>query len=180
MGVAGGGGKALLGAGLVLVLACWAIGKADIDFGDITTSSDDNVGNSSAAGEISIPCEVDDNIGLTEDRLETCVAAKGHAAAQLSPEDFTCLEEMWTRESRWSAWAVNESSGTYGIPQIHPDVHGHPVEMGDWEGQVDWGLAYIERNHNTPCAAWEFWQRTDPRCLPKAEQCNHPYGDHWY
>jgi hypothetical protein len=165
----------------VIAVVCIGMSKMGIGVDDVGSgNSASDAGNE--ISDLSIECEVNDaaTVGLTADRLQSCIDAKEYAASKLSAEEFGCLEKMWNRESSWSAWAVNESSGTYGIPQIHPAVHGYPVDIGDWEGQVDWGLAYIERNHDTPCAAWEFWQRTDERCLPKAGDCANPFGEHWY
>ena len=35
-------------------------------------------------------------------------------------EQFTCLVDLWNRESRWNYRAENASSGAYGIPQALP------------------------------------------------------------
>lgn len=72
--------------------------------------------------------------------------------------DFTCLVDLWNRESKWNFRAENASSGAYGIPQALP---GNKMSSAgkDWrdnpETQILWGLTYIDERYSTPCAAWE-------------------------
>lgn len=95
----------------------------------------------------------------------------------------TCLDELWTRESSWSAKARNPVSGAYGIAQAlghlagedqgqvtaaalalnvagdnYPPAYaeGNPPPYGDSDpsAQVSWGLAYIASSYGTPCGAW--------------------------
>jgi len=74
---------------------------------------------------------------------------------------FGCLSEMWTRESGWSQYAHNWSSGAHGIPQAQP---GYKMAAAgpDWQTdprtQIRWGLSYIQTTYGTPCNAWDFWQ----------------------
>jgi murein DD-endopeptidase MepM/ murein hydrolase activator NlpD len=104
---------------------------------------------------------------------------KGQAYALLPSFGWTdetemvCLSELWEHESNWNATAVNSSSGACGIPQALPcskmakagaDYATNPVT------QIRWGLDYIKGRYGSPCAAWEFWQRTDAR----------PSPGHWY
>src|SRR5262249_42098448 len=56
------------------------------------------------------------------------------------------------KESGWSPYAVNPSSGAYGIPQSLG--HGHPFNLGDARAQIAWGLNYIRGRYGTPAAAW--------------------------
>lgn len=73
---------------------------------------------------------------------------------------FSCLDQMWTRESGWKVNAHN-SSGAHGIPQALPGS-----KMGaygsNWQSdavtQIKWGLAYIAGRYGTPCHAWSVWQ----------------------
>ena len=67
---------------------------------------------------------------------------------------FSCLVELWNRESGWMWDAENVYSGAYGIAQALP-----PSKMGTgWEYnakvQIDWGLSYILQRYTTPCGAW--------------------------
>lgn len=71
--------------------------------------------------------------------------------------EFTCLVDLWDRESKWNSQAKNPSSGAYGIPQALP---GNKMRTAgrDWrsnpETQILWGLSYIEGRYETPCSAW--------------------------
>jgi hypothetical protein len=70
---------------------------------------------------------------------------------------WSCLDKLWTRESRWNYRAQNSSSGAYGIPQALP---GWKMAMSgsDWRTnpvtQIRWGLGYIRSRYNSPCSAW--------------------------
>jgi Transglycosylase SLT domain len=72
--------------------------------------------------------------------------------------EYSCLVALWTRESNWNAFAMNPSSGAYGIPQALP---GNKMASAgaDWATnpatQIRWGLGYIASRYGTPCGAWE-------------------------
>ncbi len=79
------------------------------------------------------------------------VAAKGWDGSQ-----FTCLVDLWNRESGWNTHAENPS-GAYGIPQSLPG--SKMAAFGsDWQNdykvQINWGLAYISGSYGSPCGAW--------------------------
>jgi len=71
---------------------------------------------------------------------------------------WTCLYNLWERESSWDVYADNTSSGAYGIPQSLP---GDKMAMfgSDWQTnpvtQIKWGLYYINTTYGTPCNAWQ-------------------------
>lgn len=74
-----------------------------------------------------------------------------------SDEQFSCLDQLWTKESGWKHTADNPTSSAYGIPQALPgskmssfgeDWRTNPVT------QIRWGLDYIDRVYGSPCAAW--------------------------
>lgn len=71
--------------------------------------------------------------------------------------EFTCLVDLWNRESRWNFRAENASSGAYGIPQALPGSKMRTAGK-DWrvnpETQIRWGLTYIAERYSTPCGAW--------------------------
>jgi hypothetical protein len=71
----------------------------------------------------------------------------GWGSSQMAP-----LIMLWNQESGWNAYAVNPSSGAYGIPQSLG--HGHPYNLGDYKAQIIWGLAYIHSVYGSPMAAW--------------------------
>ncbi len=70
---------------------------------------------------------------------------------------FSCLDKLWTKESKWSYTATNRSSGAYGIPQALPGSKMGSV-ASDWRTnpvtQITWGLQYIQNIYGSPCSAW--------------------------
>jgi hypothetical protein len=72
---------------------------------------------------------------------------------------WTCLLDLWNRESGWLYDAENPSSGAYGIPQALP---GDKMASAgaDWQTdpatQIEWGLGYISQTYGTPCNAYDF------------------------
>ncbi|HET9889642.1 MAG TPA: hypothetical protein VFQ42_04000 [Mycobacterium sp.] len=84
-------------------------------------------------------------------------AAQAYAASQLArhgwgPDQMPPLIKLWNQESGWNPFAVNPSSGAYGIPQALG--HGHPYNLGDFVPQVDWGEDYVEGRYGSPAGAW--------------------------
>ena len=73
---------------------------------------------------------------------------------------FSCLDNIWTRESGWNYQAEN-ASGAFGIPQALPGSKMASAGA-DWQTnpatQIKWGLGYIKSIYGTPCNAWAFWQ----------------------
>ena len=73
--------------------------------------------------------------------------------------EWTCLLNLWNRESGWLYDAENPSSGAYGIPQALP---GDKMASAgaDWQTnpatQIKWGLGYISQVYGTPCSAYDF------------------------
>ena len=73
---------------------------------------------------------------------------------------FSCLNNIYTRESGWRYNAEN-ASGAYGIPQALP---GDKMASAgsDWmtnpATQIKWGLGYIQERYGDPCSTWSFWQ----------------------
>jgi hypothetical protein len=68
-----------------------------------------------------------------------------------SQNQMSSLIPLWNQESGWNAYAVNPSSGAYGIPQSLG--HGHPYALGDYKNQVIWGLNYIRQRYGSPAGA---------------------------
>ena len=72
--------------------------------------------------------------------------------------EFSCLDQLWQKESGWNYAALNASSGATGIPQALPG--SKMASAGnDWATnattQIAWGLEYISASsYGTPCAAW--------------------------
>jgi len=72
-------------------------------------------------------------------------------------DQFSCLVNLWNRESNWRHLAKNPSSGAYGIPQSLPGSK-MATEGADWmtnpQTQIRWGVKYIAARYSNPCAAW--------------------------
>jgi len=92
-------------------------------------------------------------------------SAKAYALEYISKRDwgmdqFSCLVNLWTKESNWRHLAKNPSSGAYGIPQALPGSK-MATEGADWmtnpETQIRWGVKYISARYKTPCGAWAFF-----------------------
>ena len=74
-----------------------------------------------------------------------------------SGPQWTCLDELWTRESGWQMVWNTEGSGAYGIPQALPASRMAAAGadyMTDPATQIRWGLGYIASTYGTPCGAW--------------------------
>jgi hypothetical protein len=79
-----------------------------------------------------------------------------------SSSQFSCLNELWSRESGWRTTAENPS-GAYGIPQALPG--SKMASAGpDWQTsattQIRWGLGYIKGQYGSPCGAWSHEEAT--------------------
>ena len=70
-----------------------------------------------------------------------------------SESEFTCLVQLWQRESGWRTNAHNPS-GAHGIPQALPGSKMGPGWENDYKVQINWGLGYIQGRYSTPCGAW--------------------------
>ena len=72
---------------------------------------------------------------------------------------FSCLDNIWNRESGWR-WNAYNPSGAYGIPQALPGSKMASAGA-DWQTnpatQIRWGLGYVKGQYGTPCNAWAFW-----------------------
>lgn len=80
------------------------------------------------------------------------MGARMAAAYGWNGPQFMALFNLWMRESGWNPYAVNKSSGAYGIPQSLG--HGHPYNLGDIAAQETWGMNYIASRYGTPANAW--------------------------
>ena len=73
------------------------------------------------------------------------------------PDQFGCLDSLWTRESGWNPSADNPSSSAYGIPQALPGSKMASAGA-DWATnpatEIKWGLGYIQDRYGSPCGAW--------------------------
>jgi len=95
--------------------------------------------------------------GSPQDIARAMLQAQG-----MGDDQFTCLVNLWNRESHWNVHAANKS-GAYGIPQALPG--SKMASAGpDWQNnattQITWGINYIKGRYGTPCAAWAHSQST--------------------
>jgi hypothetical protein len=82
--------------------------------------------------------------------------------AGLSDPQWTCLDELWQRESKFQTTVRNPRSGAYGIPQALP-ASRMASAGADWRTnpvtQIKWGLSYIDVRYGSACNAWSHWVR---------------------
>lgn len=91
---------------------------------------------------------------------EQVAASKAFARTLVAdPVQYTCLVELWRRESNWRVNALNADSGAYGIPQALP-ANKMASAGKDWRTnprtQITWGVRYIDRRYGTPCEALAY------------------------
>ncbi|MGO1392589.1 MAG: lytic transglycosylase domain-containing protein [Agrococcus casei] len=112
------------------------------------SSGSDDDGDSS----VSVPQADAPDPGSAQAIAREMLAAKGWGDDQ-----YSCLYNLWMRESNWNVYAQNPSSGAYGIPQSLPGSKMASAG-GDWQTnaatQIKWGIGYIEGRYGTPCGAW--------------------------
>jgi hypothetical protein len=89
------------------------------------------------------------------------LGTKALAMIVVPPYHFRTFDNIVTRESSWDVFAINPSSGAYGIGQALP-----PEKMAshgaDWRfnplTQIRWTYDYMNERYGSPDNAWEFWQ----------------------
>jgi len=76
--------------------------------------------------------------------------------------EFSCLENLWGRESGWNPNAQNPSSTAYGIPQFLDSTWAGTgiAKTSDGYRQIDAGLIYIDSRYGSPCGAWSHSKST--------------------
>ena len=97
-------------------------------------------------------------VGEAQSIAHDVVASRGWGEDQ-----FTCLVQLWNKESGWRTNAANPS-GAYGIPQALPGskmASAGPNWQTDAHTQIVWGLDYIQGRYGTPCGAWAHSQSSN-------------------
>jgi hypothetical protein len=88
--------------------------------------------------------------------------AKDYLRPRMSRKQFLCLIDLWNHESHWNFRAGSTYYGPYGIPQANPG-RKMAYKGDDWRTnpitQVRWGMYYIRGRYDTPCRAWNYFQR---------------------
>lgn len=103
--------------------------------------------------------------------MRTPEAAKYHAVKQMAgygwgAKQWKCLAAIWGKESAWNPNAQNKTPVRVykaGKP-VRVYAGGVPQILGlnprlSVPEQVSRGLTYIDTRYDTPCRAWNFWQR---------------------
>jgi hypothetical protein len=69
---------------------------------------------------------------------------------------FSCLQNLWGKESGWNPNAQNSSSTAYGIPQFLDSTWAGTgiAKTSNGYRQIDAGLIYIDSRYGSPCGAW--------------------------
>ena len=68
---------------------------------------------------------------------------------------WAALDSLWIRESNWNPNSRNRYSGACGIPQALPCSKISDMSP---QGQISWGLQYIQRRYGNPQNAWAHEQ----------------------
>ena len=93
----------------------------------------------------------------TPDGARATAAALASSRYGWGAGEFSCLNQLWQKESGWSYTAYNASSGATGIPQALPGSKMASAGS-DWKTnaatQISWGLEYIKGVYGNPCSAW--------------------------
>lgn len=115
------------------------------------STSSSSSGSSGSSSSAPVPS------GSAQSIARAMVSDRGWSSSQ-----FSCLIDLWNRESGWRTTAANPS-GAYGIPQALPG--SKMASAGpDWRHnattQIKWGLGYISDRYGTPCGAWGHSQDT--------------------
>jgi hypothetical protein len=78
-----------------------------------------------------------------------------YAIEQLTKQDkleqWSCLYELWTKESNWRPKAKNKTSSAMGIAQLLDSTWKNIGIKPSWNGrkQIDAGLVYLEHRYGT-------------------------------
>ncbi|MFF0632345.1 transglycosylase SLT domain-containing protein [Nocardia sp. NPDC004151] len=76
-------------------------------------------------------------------------------------DQWDSFNHIITRESDWQVFAINPTSGAYGLPQALP-AHKMFSEGPDWMfnplTQLRWAYRYMVERYGSPNNAWAFWQ----------------------
>lgn len=83
------------------------------------------------------------------DQIQIKQTPQAYAKANLSLDEYNCINTLYYYESRWNYRAYNKSSGAAGIPQGKSVWlrNASPIE------QVKWGIAYNLSRYNSMCNA---------------------------
>jgi hypothetical protein len=67
-------------------------------------------------------------------------------------KEYSCINNLWTKESNWNPKSKNSKSSAYGIPQLLNLTTTDPYL------QIDAGIKYIRSRYGTTCNAYTFYK----------------------
>ena len=137
---------------------------ADLGDRDATVSRSDTREDSDPAKAAALDADAGEAMTQTEDLSEgdpRAIAKALLAEFGFGPDQFGCLDSLYSRESGWRVNADNPYSSAYGIPQALPGSKMASAGS-DWATnpvtQIRWGLGYIQDRYGSPCGAWSHSQ----------------------
>ncbi|MBQ3828839.1 MAG: G5 domain-containing protein [Aeriscardovia sp.] len=141
----------------VILIGTQAVASQSSSPASSASSSSSSQASSSSSSSSSSSIGTTQAVGSPQKIAQQMLEEHGWGA-----EQFTCLVELWQKESGWSVTAENPS-GAYGIPQALPGSKMGPGWQTSATVQISWGLEYIATRYGTPCGAWA-----------------HEVADNWY
>lgn len=141
----------------VILIGTQAVASQSSSPASSSSSSSSSQASSSSSSSSSSSIGTTQAVGSPQKIAQQMLEEHGWGA-----EQFTCLVELWQKESGWSVTAENPS-GAYGIPQALPGSKMGPGWQTSATVQISWGLEYIATRYGTPCGAWA-----------------HEVADNWY
>jgi hypothetical protein len=87
---------------------------------------------------------------------------QSYALSKVGSGQFSCLENLWGKESGWNPNAQNPGSSAYGIPQFLDSTWASTgiAKTSNGYRQIDAGLVYVDSRYGSPCGAWSHSQST--------------------
>jgi hypothetical protein len=163
-GVAAKGGPAL--DGTLVNLSAGKTQLTSAELSDREQSSSRSIADRRVAADSLKAAELTDATGVAVTKtVDLTKADPRQLALALMPQyglatsQFSCIDNIWTHESKWNVHADNPYSSAYGIPQALPGSKmssAGPDWQNNAETQIRWGLSYIAKRYGTACAAWSF------------------------
>ncbi|WP_254207112.1 transglycosylase SLT domain-containing protein [Nocardia alni] len=89
------------------------------------------------------------------------VAPRTMARFIVPPSEYPSFDQIITHESGWNVFAVNPTSGAYGLGQALPPqkMSSHGFDwLWDPLTQIRWAYDYMCQRYGSPDSAWAFWQ----------------------
>ncbi|WP_405486556.1 transglycosylase SLT domain-containing protein [Nocardia sp. NBC_00511] len=97
--------------------------------------------------------------GMTQTFSKVALQASAHLIVPL--DQYESFDQIISHESSWQIFAINPTSGAYGLAQALP-AHKMFSEGPDWMfnpiTQLRWAYRYMCERYGNPNAAWAFWQ----------------------